>query len=50
MGHVFLVLFAKVVVPLFFLGLAGSALVVLVTTFRDLSEVWTSDDEGVSDL
>ena len=50
MGHALLMLFAKIVVPLFFLGLAGSALVVIATLIRDAGEVLSSDDEGVKDL
>ena len=50
MGHALLVLFAKIVVPLFFFGLAGSALVVLATLIRDMNEVWSSDDTGATDL
>ncbi len=50
MAHAVLVLFAKIVVPLFFLGMAGSALVVVATVARDLGEVTSSDNENVSDL
>ena len=38
-------LLAAVLVPLFFIGMAGSMLVVLVTVVRDLQEVFTSDEE-----
>ena len=37
-------LFAAVLVPLFFLGLIGSLLVVVLTIVRDLQEVFTSDE------
>lgn len=50
MGHAIVLVFAKILVPLFFLGLLGSAIVIVVTTVHDLSEVWTSDDDNVSDL
>ncbi len=50
MGHALLVLFSKIVVPLFFLGLAGSVLVVLATLVRDMNELWSADDESVTDL
>ena len=38
-------LLATILVPLFFIGMAGSMLVVLVTIIRDLQEVFTSDEE-----
>jgi hypothetical protein len=38
-------LLAKILVPLFFLGMAGSMLVVLVTVIYDLQEIFTSDEE-----
>jgi hypothetical protein len=34
-----------VLVPLFFIGMAGSMLVVLFTVLRDLQEIFTSDEE-----
>jgi hypothetical protein len=36
-------LLAAILVPLFFIGMAGSLLVVLVTVIRDLQEVFTED-------
>ena len=39
-------LLAAVLVPLFFIGMAGSLLVVLFTVIRDLQEVFTSDEES----
>ncbi|WP_157466754.1 hypothetical protein [Edaphobacter aggregans] len=39
-------LLAAVLVPLFFIGMAGSMLVVLVTVARDLQQVFTSDEES----
>jgi hypothetical protein len=39
-------LIAVILVPLFFIGMAGSMLVVLVTVIRDLQEVFTSDEES----
>lgn len=50
MAYAVLAIFAKIVVPVFLFGMAGSALVVVVTTFRDLGEVWTTEGEKVSDL
>ncbi len=50
MGHTVLVLFAKIVVPVFLFGMAGSALVVVVTLVRDFGEVASSDHENVSEL
>jgi hypothetical protein len=38
-------LLATILVPLFFIGMAGSMLVVIVTVIRDLQEVFTSDEE-----
>ena len=38
-------LLSIILVPLFFIGMAGSMLVVLVTIIRDLQEVFTSDEE-----
>jgi len=37
-------LLAAILVPLFFLGMVGSLLVVIVTVIRDLREVVTTDD------
>jgi hypothetical protein len=37
--------FASLLVPLFFIGMVGSLLVVIVTIIRDLQEVFTSDEE-----
>jgi hypothetical protein len=36
---------ASVLVPLFFVGMVGSLLVVIFTVVRDLQEVFTSDEE-----
>jgi len=36
-------LLAAILVPPFFIGMAGSLLVVLVTVIRDLQEVFTED-------
>ncbi|QNI38066.1 hypothetical protein [Edaphobacter albus] len=38
-------LLRSILVPLFFVGIAGSMLVVIVTTLRDLREVFTKDEE-----
>jgi hypothetical protein len=38
-------LLAIIFVPMFFIGMAGSMLVVIVTVIRDLKEVFTSDEE-----
>jgi hypothetical protein len=38
-------IFAAVLVPLFFIGMVGSLLVVIFTVARDLQEVFTSDEE-----
>jgi hypothetical protein len=38
-------LLSAVLVPLFFIGMAGSMLVVLFTVLRDLQEIFTSDEE-----
>jgi len=43
-------LFAKIAVPLFFAGMAASALVVIVSLIRFVREVSTSDEEKVTDL
>ena len=37
---------ASILVPLFFIGMVGSLLVVILTVFRDLQEVFTSDEES----
>jgi hypothetical protein len=37
---------AAVLVPLFFAGMVGSMLVVVVTVVRDLQEVFTSDEDS----
>jgi hypothetical protein len=39
-------LLAAILVPLFFVGMAGSMLVVLVTVIRDLREIFTSDEDS----
>jgi hypothetical protein len=36
--------FASALVPLFFVGMVGSLLVVIFTIVRDLQEVFTSDE------
>jgi hypothetical protein len=42
---------AKVLVPLFFIGMAGSLLVVILTIVRDLRQVVSKKDElGGSEL
>lgn len=38
-------LLRSILVPLFFIGIAGSMLVVVVTTLRDLQEIFTKDEE-----
>lgn len=38
-------IFASVLVPLFFIGMVGSLLVVIVTVIRDMQEIFTSDEE-----
>ncbi len=50
MADALLSLFAKVAVPLFFGGMAASALVVIVSVIRYVREVTTSDVEHVTDL
>jgi hypothetical protein len=35
---------SAILVPLFFIGMIGSLLVVLLTIIRDLQEIFTSDD------
>jgi hypothetical protein len=37
---------AKVLVPLFFMGMAGSMLVVIFTVVRDLRQILPKDDES----
>ena len=37
---------AKIVVPLFFLGMAGSAVVIAVSFVEDLKELLEDEDEG----
>jgi hypothetical protein len=37
---------SSILVPLFFIGIAGSMLVVLLTVVLDLQQIFTSDDEG----
>ena len=39
-------LLAAILVPLFFIGMAGSMLVVVVTVIRDLQEIFTSDEDS----
>ncbi|WP_165419936.1 hypothetical protein [Edaphobacter modestus] len=41
-------LLSAILVPLFFIGMAGSMLVVLFTVLRDLQEIFTSDEEQES--
>jgi hypothetical protein len=36
---------AKILVPLFFIGMAGSLLVVIFTVVRDLRQVLSKEDE-----
>jgi hypothetical protein len=43
MAHLLVTLFARIAVPLFFLGMAGSALVVLDTLLGDLQQITKSD-------
>ena len=50
MGFAVLSLFAKIVVPLFFAGMAMSSLVVVVSVVRYISDVSTPDNENVADL
>lgn len=35
---------ARIVVPLFFLGMAGSAVVIVVSFAEDLKELWGDED------
>jgi hypothetical protein len=37
---------AAILVPLFFIGMVGSLLVVLFTVFVDVQQVFTSDEES----
>ena len=37
-------LVAKIVVPLFFIGMAGSAVVIVVSFVEDLKELFESED------
>lgn len=39
-------LLRSILVPLFFVGIAGSMLVVLLTVLRDLREIFTREEEG----
>jgi hypothetical protein len=39
-------LLAVVLVQLFFIGMAGSMLVVLVTVIHDLKEIFTTDEDS----
>jgi hypothetical protein len=39
-------LLATILVPLFFIGMAGSMLVVLVTVIHDLQEIFTDDEDS----
>ncbi len=50
MAHALLSFLSAILVPLFFAGLAGSALVVVVTVIRDLRQVMGPDSTVVSDL
>ena len=50
MADAFLSVFAKVVVPLFFAGMATSALVVIVTVIRYIAEVTSADERITNDL
>jgi hypothetical protein len=38
-------LLSKIVVPLFFIGMVGSLLVVIFTVIRDLRQVFVKDDK-----
>jgi hypothetical protein len=37
---------SSTLVPLFFLGMIGSLLVVVVTVIRDMQEIFTDDEES----
>ena len=50
MGHALLSFFAAILVPLFFVGMAGSALVVVVTVVLDLRDIAKADAAVVTDL
>jgi hypothetical protein len=41
-------LLSAILVPLFFIGMAGSMLVVLFTVLLDLQQIFTSDEEEES--
>jgi hypothetical protein len=41
---------AKVLVPMFFIGMGGSLLVVILTVIRDMRQVFSKDDLGGTDL
>ncbi|HTH53638.1 MAG TPA: hypothetical protein VL495_06785 [Edaphobacter sp.] len=41
---------SSILVPLFFIGVAGSMLVVLITVLRDLGEIFTSDETRDGEL
>ncbi|MBS1823210.1 MAG: hypothetical protein JST61_14760 [Acidobacteria bacterium] len=43
---VLLHMLASALVPLFFLGMVGSLLVVIITVVLDLSQVFTPDEES----
>lgn len=47
MDHV-IHLLSKVLEPLFFIGMAGSMLVVVFTVFQDVQQIFTSDEEEES--
>lgn len=49
MDH-FIRMLSEILVPLFFLGMAGSLLVVMMTVVRDLGEIFTSDEEKDAEL
>ena len=49
--NVLIQILAKILVPIFFIGMAGSALVVVFTVIRDLRQVLSKKDElGGTDL
>ncbi|HEY2038802.1 MAG TPA: hypothetical protein VGG95_04005 [Edaphobacter sp.] len=41
---------SEILVPLFFVGMAGSMFVVLFTVIRDLQQIFTSDEEDDSEI
>jgi len=47
MDHV-IHLLSKILVPLFFIGMGGSMLVVVFTVVQDLQQIFTSDEEEES--